>query len=46
VNVVGKRLEREEDEFLILIASPGIGTELALKLYRRRWEIDNSPCSK
>jgi hypothetical protein len=40
VNVVGKRLGREDDEFLILIASPGIAARRALRLYRRRWEIE------
>ena len=40
VNVVGKRLAREDDEFLILVASPGIAASRALRLYRRRWEIE------
>ncbi len=39
VNVMGKRLNTEDDEFLILIASPGVDASgEASDLYRRRWE--------
>ena len=39
-SVVGKRLHDKEDEFLILIASPGVAAGRALDLYRQRWEIE------
>jgi hypothetical protein len=37
---MGKRLDKEDDEFLILIASPKIASARAPRLYRRRWEIE------
>ena len=39
VSVVGKRLHGE-DEFLVLVASPGVAAEQAPRLYRQRWEIE------
>jgi len=45
VTVMGKRLNKEDDEFeddefLILIASPGVDSDEVPELYRRRWEIE------
>jgi hypothetical protein len=39
VSVVGKRLHGE-DEFLVLIASPGVAASRAPAIYRQRWEIE------
>lgn len=40
VSVLGKRLHGKSGEFLVLITSPGVASEQASRLYRRRWEIE------
>lgn len=40
VSVVGKRLHGESGEFLVLVATPGVASGQAPRLYRQRWEIE------